>query len=183
MSRRHASINRRRCALLVAGHLCLLLALSSCQSSSEKRQRGEERRRQVSLTHERTSDSTVPPSGISGIEVTETSAPPAFSIEAAVAYVESRPFPTSLARGKVSVVRAEFTVAADAEKLLNVRIGLPGDALLCLVSVVGEFDMRQPVGSFVRYGEGYQLFDGRTGALLMFGTRGKGEPVGGVGPR
>jgi hypothetical protein len=47
--------------------------------------------------------------------------------------------------------------------------GFPDDALLCYVELHGDFTFLVPQSVVMRYHRGYEVFDARTGNLVMAG--------------
>lgn len=97
---------------------------------------------------------------------------PSFSSTDVVTYMSGRPLARTLSSSKLS--SAYMTVQFLPSKMVSARLlgeptGLPDSTLLCLVIAHGTFTFSGPEGTMVTYPVGYEVFDARTGNLLMWG--------------
>lgn len=117
--------------------------------------------------------------GISAIptRITPTDpATPAFTADDARAYVEAHPLGGKIgSHGPVTVTSVEFLTAHAVDARLQAHTNRPGDALVCLVQVRGQFSVSGPpsidaAGTMTTHvtteTTAYQLFDAQTGELF-----------------
>jgi hypothetical protein len=92
----------------------------------------------------------------------------AFTKEDVVQWVTTHHVGQSKAsRTPTSVVTVEFIANAELENRLDVTTGLPSTDPVCYVRLHGDF-MILGAGTSVMTHDGYLLFDGQTGNLLMY---------------
>jgi hypothetical protein len=97
------------------------------------------------------------------------SAVPSFSAEDARAYAETAGMPRGAVRN-VRVTQVAFLSSAQVSRRLGgISTGLPEEAPLCYVEMQGEFTFSDPLGGLLRFERGFEVFDARTGNLLVAG--------------
>jgi hypothetical protein len=96
---------------------------------------------------------------------------PAFSLDDARNYVRTHRLPMQVASGTEPViVRTEFLTSKEVSSLLNGEAtGFPDDHMLCYVELRGNFGFAGPPGAWVTYNRAFQIFDARSGNLVMGG--------------
>lgn len=93
----------------------------------------------------------------------------AFAAADVVAYLKERPHRfANLKAGLPRIEAIEFVSASEANKRIEGNIDLPDDALVCLVTMRGEFIITGPPGTNSNWvGKvGRMVFDAQTGNLL-----------------
>jgi hypothetical protein len=94
---------------------------------------------------------------------------PAFRPEEARAYAESGRIPIGVAHN-VHATAVSFITSGEVSKRLDgASTGFPDDTALCFVEMQGEFTFSGPKGSAPRYERAFEVFDAKSGNLLMAG--------------
>jgi hypothetical protein len=98
---------------------------------------------------------------------------PTFTKQDVRVYLRCHPHPDrDPAAPAPAVERIEFLASGKADRHLDLRTGLPADYPVCVVREQGRFIIYgPPPGHRSTYRDGYRLFDGRTGNLLVMALR------------
>lgn len=92
---------------------------------------------------------------------------PGFAAQDAIAYVTSNPIGGKITANTPALVEnGEFLPSREVAARLRLRTGMPDDALLCLVTLRGDFTVSSR-GRGSTSDTAYQVFDARTGNLLI----------------
>lgn len=94
---------------------------------------------------------------------------PAFTREDVIAWVSVNPIGRMIALEPPTLVKIEFTTAGDIKNLFHTSTGLLDSTPVCYVEFQGRFDAPHPPGAAPIYTRAWEVFDGRTGNLLMAG--------------
>lgn len=97
---------------------------------------------------------------------------PAITPEDVIAYLEQHPSMYEDPENPAPIVSIDFIAAKEVREKLEMSIGSPDDALICVVTLKGDFRLPAEDGwEYVRNGTGYVLFDATTGNSLAEGVR------------
>ena len=94
---------------------------------------------------------------------------PTFTREDVIAWIGKNPIGSMIALEPPTLVKIEFTTAGDVMRQLYSSTGLPDSAPVCYVEFQGRFDSPHPPGATPVYTRAWEVFDGRTGNILMAG--------------
>ena len=121
------------------------------------------------LLHRARAMAAAPPEGRRAILPIQPGVP-AFRAEDARAYAAHDRIPGGVAKG-VRVRDVQFLTSSDLSMRLKVAgTGLAGAAQVCLVELEGDFAFMTPRGSAAHDHRAYEVFDARTGNLMMAGA-------------
>ena len=109
---------------------------------------------------------------------------PAFTKEDVIKYIKAHTMPFSdTPPSAIKGIDVSFITSREVNTLVNRQsVGIPDDYPLCLARLSGRFTFSGPPGTNKKsssgtYGQAYEVFDARTGNLLMGGAL--GEPIAG----
>lgn len=110
--------------------------------------------------------------GVPDIRPNRPADDPSFTTSDVVSYVATRPLAQTTSSSILgpSAVTVQFlTSQVVSSRLAGEPTGLPSNTLLCFVEVHGTFVFLGPSGLTPSFHTGYEVFDARTGNLLMWG--------------
>lgn len=114
------------------------------------------------------------PSGVPAIRLRTSPAStsiPAFTLQDAIDYVSTHPVPRAKLLASIVVTRGAFMTDGQLALLLHGEsTGLPSSTIVCYIEFHGDVQfLNGPPGTTPRFSKGYEVFDARTGNLLMWG--------------
>jgi len=116
------------------------------------------------------SNSSRLPTGVAAIPRTQTGVP-AFVARGALDYVAAHPHPDRVrSQGVPAVQSVEFLTSAEVWARIGVKTELQPADMVCIVTSHGSFLVAGPQGMSRSGTVGYQIFDARTGNLVIEGV-------------
>lgn len=171
-SRRHSKSLHQHTTFWIMGAVIAALGVFSAFVISQNSTAAAAEQPASQVVHAPAQRAISPIVGIQAIRPTKTYALPSFSVADVITYSSGKPLAHTLVSS--SLTSANMTVQFLPSKEVSARLfgeptGLPDSTLLCLVITRGTFTFSGPEGTTVTYPIGYEVFDARTGNLLMWG--------------